>query len=96
MLGSSGIKLNPKVLPGITEAAIVIFNQRELLSDPPQLAPLISWTVPIPLALEKKVPFPHTVIALTQSFGSWATTKLALNNIKNNVKILFINFFLTQ
>ena len=70
MLGSFGIKSNPKVLPGITDEAMVIFNQRELLSDPPQLAPLISCNVPMPLALEKKVPFPQTVMALEQSFGS--------------------------
>ena len=70
MLGSSGIKSNPKVLPGVTVGAIVIFSQSELLSEPPQLAPFISCTVPMPVALEKKVSFPHTVMALEQSFGS--------------------------
>ena len=94
MLGLSGIKSNPKVLPGKTVGAIVIFNQSELLSDPPQLAEVISCTVPIPLALEKKVSSPHTVRALMQSFGNvCATTKLVVNNTKSDIKIFFINPF---
>ena len=83
MSGLFGIRLNPNVEPETTHGAMVIFNQIELCSEPPQSL-LISCLVPIPPTSETKSPFPQTVIALTQSFGyPWARIVLLMENKRN-------------